>query len=435
MCIPPGVVRRTADDHEQVPPVVVHRRALASSQFSGDDLLRQGADDEALEPPPQGPGAELGVVGLGKRMLHRGVRDRHLHALLAQPLTHIAELESHDLVQHRPRERVEHNNVVQAVQQLGSERPADGRDALLLRRRHILLAAGARRGQQWRLAHVRGHNEHRVRAIHRPPLRVRDAPVVQQLQQHIEDVGVRLLQLVEEDHGVGVAAERLRELAALLVADVTGGGTDEPRHSVFLHVFGHVQADHLRLAVEELRRQGLGHLRLPHSRGARKEEGTHGPIAALQLRGADEHGPRNGVRCLVLPKHTGLQRWPEVEEALALGLRQPLHRDARPSRDDLGNVLRGDHLPEHGEAAGLLRLELLDAFLQAGDRLVAQVGDGVQVAVDLRELHLALQDLQLLLRAVYLGDERLLVLETCLQGRHLVREVRQLALGLAEALG
>ena len=45
-------------------------------------------------------------------------------------------------------------------------------------------------------------------------------PVVEDLEQHVEDVGVRLLDLVEEDDGVGPAADGLGELPALVVADV-----------------------------------------------------------------------------------------------------------------------------------------------------------------------------------------------------------------------
>ena len=53
------------------------------------------------------------------------------------------------------------------------------------------------------------------------PWRVGEPPVVEDLQQDVEDVGVGLFDLVEEHHGVGLAAHGLGELAALLVADVS----------------------------------------------------------------------------------------------------------------------------------------------------------------------------------------------------------------------
>ena len=46
-------------------------------------------------------------------------------------------------------------------------------------------------------AEVAGHDHDSVAEIHRAALRVRQAAVVEQLQQHIQHVGVRLLDLVE----------------------------------------------------------------------------------------------------------------------------------------------------------------------------------------------------------------------------------------------
>src|SRR3546814_13817760 len=71
-----------------------------------------------------------------------------------------------------------------------------------------------------------------------------------------------LLDLVEQDHRVGAAPDRLGELAALVVADVAGGRPDEARHGVLLHVLAHVDADHGPLVVEEEVGQAAGQLRL-----------------------------------------------------------------------------------------------------------------------------------------------------------------------------
>ncbi len=74
------------------------------------------------------------------------------------------------------------------------------------------------------------------------PLRVRDAPVVEHLQQDIEYIRMRLLDFVKEDHGVGLPPHRLGELPALVVADVTRRRPNHPRHTVLLHVFAYGNA-------------------------------------------------------------------------------------------------------------------------------------------------------------------------------------------------
>ena len=79
--------------------------------------------------------------------------------------------------------------------------------------------------------------------------------VVEHLQQHVEHVRVRLLDLVEQHHRVGLAAHLLGELAALLVAHVARRRADQARDRELLHVLGHVDADQRVLVVEQERRQ------------------------------------------------------------------------------------------------------------------------------------------------------------------------------------
>ena len=49
---------------------------------------------------------------------------------------------------------------------------------------------------------------HRVLEVDRAALPVGHAAVVEHLQQHVEHVRMRLLDLVEQDHRVGLAAHR-----------------------------------------------------------------------------------------------------------------------------------------------------------------------------------------------------------------------------------
>ena len=54
---------------------------------------------------------------------------------------------------------------------------------------------------------VRRHDQHGVGEVHRAALAVGQPAVLQHLQQDVEDVGVGLLDLVEQHHGVGAAAD------------------------------------------------------------------------------------------------------------------------------------------------------------------------------------------------------------------------------------
>ena len=74
---------------------------------------------------------------------------------------------------------------------------------------------------------------------------VGERAVVHDLQQQVEHVRMRLLDLVEQQHAVRMLGDRLGEQAALVEADVARRRADQARHRVPLHVLGHVEADEL----------------------------------------------------------------------------------------------------------------------------------------------------------------------------------------------
>ena len=72
---------------------------------------------------------------------------------------------------------------------------------------------------------VRRHDDDGVLEVHLSALRVRQAPLLQDLKQRVEDIRVSLLNLVEEDDRERLTANLLRELTTLVVTDVAGRGT------------------------------------------------------------------------------------------------------------------------------------------------------------------------------------------------------------------
>jgi hypothetical protein len=58
-------------------------------------------------------------------------------------------------------------------------------------------------------AGVAGHDQHDLAEVGLAAVVVRQGRVVHHLQQDVEDVGVRLLDLVEQHHAVGVLAHRI----------------------------------------------------------------------------------------------------------------------------------------------------------------------------------------------------------------------------------
>jgi hypothetical protein len=67
---------------------------------------------------------------------------------------------------------------------------------------------------------------------HDATLAVGETTVFQDLQERVEHVRVSLLDLVEQDHGERPAPHLLGQLATLVVPDVAGRRTHQPRHRV-----------------------------------------------------------------------------------------------------------------------------------------------------------------------------------------------------------
>ena len=149
-------------------------------------------------------------------------------------------------------------------------------------------------------ADVRRHDDDGVAEVHRAALRVREPAVVEDLQQDVEHVRMRLLDLVEQDDRVRAAAHRLGELPAFLVADVARRRADEPRDGVLLHVLGHVDAHHRVLVVEQELGERARRLRLADAGGAEEDERADRAVRILQSGAGAAHRVGDRLHGLVL---------------------------------------------------------------------------------------------------------------------------------------
>ena len=85
-------------------------------------------------------------------------------------------------------------------------------------------------------AQVRGEDNDRVGKIDGASLAIGQASIVEDLEQYVEDVAVRLLDFVEQDDLIRSAPYRFGEDTAFLVADISRRSADHTRDGVFLHV-------------------------------------------------------------------------------------------------------------------------------------------------------------------------------------------------------
>ena len=352
---------------------------------------------------------------------------------------HALELQADDLADLLLGERGEHDDLVDAVEELRTDGLLQQVEHLGLRLGHDALTVVV--GQlletvaDERRTHVARHNDDRVFEVHRAALVVRQAAVVEHLQQHVEDVRMRLLDLVEEDDRVGFASDGLRELSALVVTDVSRRRPDESRGAELLLILAHVDPRHHVLVVEEVFGERLGQLRLADARSAEEDERSDGSLRVLQPRPTATHSVCNGADGLVLTYDAPMQLVLQMQQFLALALQHLAHRDARPAGDDVRDVLAVHLLFDHGRGA----LHLVQLTLDVGvlfffrlDPPVANLGYLAVVALALGAVGLVLQRLDVnavLLDAV---DQLLLALPAGLLLLLVLLEVSDLAAELLQ---
>ena len=193
---------------------------------------------------------------------------------------------------------------------------------------------------------------------------------------------------------IGLAAHGLRELAALVVTDVSRGRSDQTRDAVPLLVFAHVDTRHHLIVVEEELRKGLRQLGLADTRRTEEDERADRLAGVVQACTRTAHGIRDGRDGLLLSDNPLVQLLLHVQKLLALRGEHARYGDSRPARHHLGDILRIDLLLDHrtaGRSEFVLLLEGRNLLLGLLDLAVADLGDLAVIALALGLLGLDLQ--------------------------------------------
>ena len=167
-------------------------------------------------------------------------------------------------------ERAEDDDTVETVQELGAERPPDGLEHVA----GVELAGPAdephARSRRDRRAEVRGEDDHAVAQVHCAPAAIRQPAVVEDLEEDVPDLRVRLLELVEQEHGERLLADLGDQRRRLRLGRRVA---EEPVEALGRLVLAHVEPDEPILGAEHEGAEGLRDLGLAGS--GRSDEQEH----------------------------------------------------------------------------------------------------------------------------------------------------------------
>ncbi len=184
-------------------------------------------------------------------------------------------------------------------------------------------------------AGVGRHDDDDIAEVGLAPVVVGQRTVIHDLQQDVEDVRMRLFDFVEQQHAVRFLGNCFGQQAALVEADITWRGADQPRNGMALHIFAHVEA-------RQLDSQGIGELLgdfgLADAGWATEQEGANRLVRIAEARTRHLDRPGQRVDRLVLAENDSLQIAIEILQCAAVVGRDMLRRNTRDLGDDLLNV-------------------------------------------------------------------------------------------------
>ena len=379
----------------------------------------------------QRTGTEVRVEALVGQCRQRLVRPRQRDLdLLLEAVAEALEHDGRDVLDLLLLEGLEHDDVIDTVEEFRTEVILED---LLDRALRLFVALV----EDLMRAEVRGHDDDRILEVDHTALAIRQAAIVEDLQQHVEDIAMRFLDLIEQDDAVRTTAHSLGELAALIVADVSRRRANEARYAVLLHVLRHIDADHAALIIEECLSKGLRELRLADTRRAEEDERTDWAVRILDAGACAQDGLADGLDGFILTDDAGVQHIFEMQQLLALARQHLRHRDARPAADDLCDILFADFFFEQAVVLGLRRndgLFFLELLLELWQLAVLEFRHAVEVVGALGGFHLAVHAVNLFLDGADAQDGVLLRLPLGLELALLLLEFLLLLRDLLELL-
>ena len=343
----------------------------------GDDVLQLLLDGAAQVARAVGE-----RVGLVRQIRGNGIVIGEDEALLLQAGRQLVEHDAGDGYEVLLVEAIEADDLVHAVDELGTQELAER----LHRALAVLLADAAAEADAALLAvaaGVGGHDDDGVFKVDLAAVRVGHLAVVENLQQDVQHIRVRLLDLVEENNGVGLAANFFGQLTGLVIADVARRGADETRDGVLLHKLRHIETNERVGRIEKVGGKLLDQLRLAHAGGADENE-AHGLVLRADAHAPAADGRGDRVHGLVLPDDVLFQAVGQLAQALELGLADAAGGNFRPQLDHAGEIV-------HRQLGIALRAETVQLALRL-ELEAPELGKALEVGI----LGLRLEQLALL---------------------------------------
>ena len=164
---------------------------------------------------------------------------------------------------------------------------------------------------------IGGHDQDRIFKVYGTALGVGDTAVIEYLQQNVEDVRMRFLDLIEQNNRIWFSAHCLGQLAALLT---------------------HIDSNHVVLIVKQLFCQRFRKLCFTDTGRSKEQERTDRFCRILDSGFGTDDRIRNLGDCFILADNSRVKFIFQAEDLSSLAFGQFCNRDSGPAGDNSGNL-------------------------------------------------------------------------------------------------
>ena len=170
---------------------------------------------------------------------------------------------------------------------------------------------------------------------------VGQAAIIKNLQQNVENIGVGFFDFVEQNDAVGLAPNFFGQLAAVIIAHITGWRTDQLADRMRLHEFGHVQPNHGIFAFKHGFGDSFDQLGLADTGRSDKDERCR-LVLFPESRPIPANGAGQRRNSLMLSDQALMQTVFQIQKLVGLGFADALHGNAGPHLHNLGDIFGCD---------------------------------------------------------------------------------------------
>ena len=148
--------------------------------------------------------------------------------------------------------------------------------------------------------------------------------------------------LVEQHNRIRLSPNRFRELASLLMPDISRRRSDQTRNGMPLHIFGHIHANHRFFVPKERFRERAAQFCFSDAGRTEKQKTANGPIGISESDPAAADSSRNCPHRVALSHHAAGEAFLHLKQPAALIFRDGGNRNTGPLGNHLSNVFLQD---------------------------------------------------------------------------------------------